>query len=129
MNMVSSNINQWTLLVAMLPIVLSLAAGPCRDCVRPPAELELLMTIGQALVGMLFLVNMVLEWWEAAVLFALWVVQFGFSIGPEGLVSHIHEAITLAYLAWCAVQVIRLIADGKMPAAFTAFREMQRAAV
>ncbi len=130
MNMVSSNINQWTLLAAMLPIVLSFGAGQVSSIPFDHQQsVELLMTVAQSLLGALLLLDMKLAWWEAGLLFVLWAVQFGFSIGPEGLVSHIHEAITLAYLAWCAVQVIRLIADGKMPAAFTAFREMQRAAV
>jgi len=35
-------------------------------------QLELLMTIGQSLVGMFFLINMELAWWEAGALFGLW---------------------------------------------------------
>ena len=84
MNMVSSNINQWTLLVAMLPVVLSMSA---RQATALPMDhqqmLEVLMTVGQQLVGMLFLVNMELAWWEAAVLFILWLVQFVASAVPQ----------------------------------------------
>ena len=47
-------------------------------------ELELLMTLGQSLVGMIFLVNMKLAWWEAAALFVLWAIQFAFSPVPPG---------------------------------------------
>ena len=59
MNMVSSNINQWTLLVAMLPVVLSLSIGsPTSMPLDEQQELEVLMTLGQQLLGILFLINM-----------------------------------------------------------------------
>src|SRR5438477_6191017 len=67
MNMVSSNINQWTLLVAMLPIVYSMSRGGASGFVLDDRQkLEVAMTIGQALVGVLFLVNMRLAWRESA---------------------------------------------------------------
>src|SRR6185369_3474748 len=45
MNMVSSNINQWTLLTAMLPIVLSLSAGGVTPIVFDQEQrIELLLT-------------------------------------------------------------------------------------
>ena len=76
MNMVSSNINQWTLLAAMLPIVYSISRGSASSILFDDQQkLELLMTLGQSLVGMLFLVNMRLAWWEAASLFSLWLIQ------------------------------------------------------
>src|SRR5512140_1515338 len=59
MNMVSSNINQWTLLTAMLPIVLSMSAGSVTPTVFDQEQrIELLLTLGQAVVGMTFLVRM-----------------------------------------------------------------------
>ena len=59
MNMVSSNINQWTLLVAMLPIVYSFSLGHIETIpLDSQQRVELLMTLGQALVGMMFLINM-----------------------------------------------------------------------
>ena len=39
------------------------------------------MTLGQALLGLMFLLNMEFAWWEAAGLFGLWLVQFIFSVG------------------------------------------------
>ena len=65
------------------------------------------MTIGQSLLGALFLLNMELAWWEATGLFALWLLQFVCSIGDEG--ARIHVWITWAYFAWCAAEVIRLL--------------------
>src|SRR5207302_2668595 len=58
MNMVSSNINQWTLLAAMLPIVFSISRGaPSAIVFDGTQNLEFLMTIGQSLPGALFLMN------------------------------------------------------------------------
>ncbi len=119
MNMVSSNINQWTLLVAMLPIVYSISMGaPAGIPLDAQQEMELLMTIGQALLGMLFLINMELAWWEATALFVLWAVQFVFSaVMPD---SPIHWVITIAYFVGAILELFRLFL-GKTDAA--AFRE------
>src|SRR5258708_1290235 len=133
MNMVSSNINQWTMLAAMLPIAYALALGHAAtiDFDRHQ-ELEILMTIGQSLLGALFLANMRFHWWEAALLFTLWVVQFvlsGFekpidpgmpynsfaapvagwlSVGVEQVEAFAHhgkELITALYFIWAGAKI------------------------
>jgi cation:H+ antiporter len=77
MNMVSSNINQWTMLVAMLPIAFAFALGRTGTIdFDHHQEVEILMTIGQSLLGALLLSNMRFAWWEATILFTLWLVQF-----------------------------------------------------
>jgi cation:H+ antiporter len=136
MNLVSSNINQWTLLVAMLPVVLSLSMGtPSALPLDGQQKVEVLMTIGQQLVGMLFLVNMELVWWEAAGLFGLWFVQFVFSaINPEvpfwGMLGgHVHSWTTVAYFAWAALELLRLLLGQRKPLAFTEFAKTWRAHV
>jgi cation:H+ antiporter len=81
MNMVSSNINQWTVLVAMLPLVYNwsnpgpIAPIPFDDHQR----LEIILTIGQSLLGFVLLANMRFVRWEAVALFGLWLLQFVFS--------------------------------------------------
>jgi cation:H+ antiporter len=132
MNMVSSNINQWTLLVAMLPLVYSLSRGEVSSFpIDPRQRLELAMTIGQALVGMLFLINMRLAWWEALGLFGLWIVQFVFSIfvpneEGQGFGHYVHFSITLAYFGWAAWEVVEIITGRRDPAAFVQFGRMWR---
>ncbi|MGA2182401.1 MAG: hypothetical protein ABSH47_05170 [Bryobacteraceae bacterium] len=134
MNMVSSNINQWTLLAAMLPIVYSLSRGSASAIpFDDQQKLELLMTIGQALVGMMFLVNMELSWWEAAVLFVLWLVQFGFSVVPSGatgvlgyLGRHVHVWITASYFVWAAWELVRLLSGARRATALVEFARMWR---
>jgi hypothetical protein len=133
MNMVSSNINQWTLLAAMLPIVYSISRGtPSSIPLDSRQELELLMTISQSLIGMIFLINMELAWWEATVLFALWGSQFAMSPVPPGpgfwgFVSvHIHWWVTVAYLLWAAIATVRMFLGQRHPEAFRLFLVMWR---
>ena len=121
MNMVSSNISQWTLMAAMLPVVLSISMG--RPAAIPMDALqsrELLMTLGQALVGVLLLMDLELEWWEAVALFVLWAVQVAFSIlAPDSVV---HTWIIGIYFAWAGVELLRLAIGQKKPLALIHFR-------
>ncbi len=117
MNMVSSNINQWTLLTAMLPVVYSLSRGAISPIpFDNQQKLELLMTIGQALLGLMFLVNMDLVWWEALALFMLWAVQLGFSVGPQVSASRVNIVITATYFIWAGWELLRVVI-GRRPAA------------
>jgi cation:H+ antiporter len=133
MNMVSSNINQWTLLAAMLPIVYSISRGQVSFIpLDPQQELELLMTIAQSLIGMVFLINMELDWWEAAALFFLWGIQFAFSPIPPGpgiigfIATHIHLWVTVAYLVWAAVAVVMFVTGRRHANAFREFARQWR---
>jgi len=103
MNMVSSNINQWTLLTAMLPIVLSFSAGGITPIVFDQEQrVELLLTLGQAVVGMIFLLNMELTWYEAAIMFVFFWIPFVHSSWAK--------PVTVLYFAWAGVEVGRMIA-------------------
>jgi cation:H+ antiporter len=135
MNMVSSNINQWTLLMAMLPVVYSMSAGTLTPIPLDHQQLlEGYMTLGQQLVGMLLLVNMELAWWEAAALFALWFVQFTFS-AFEGATSlgrfsgDVRLYVTIAYFVWAAGEVLRILLNREKATALTEFRRTWRAHV
>ncbi|MEO7653295.1 MAG: hypothetical protein ABIZ80_22790 [Bryobacteraceae bacterium] len=133
MNMVSSNINQWTLLAAMLPVVYSMSRGePSTIVFDDQQRLEILMTLGQSLVGALFLINMELRWWEAGALFALWAIQFAFSPIAPGpgllgtLAANIHRYITGAYLLWAAIEVARMLLGRRKADAFVQFAQLMR---
>ncbi|HTD44900.1 MAG TPA: hypothetical protein VK687_11995, partial [Bryobacteraceae bacterium] len=117
MNMVSSNINQWTLLAAMLPIVLSISAGAVTPIQFDAQQrLELLMTLGQALAGMTFLLNMELAWWEAAVLFVLFLIPFASSATAP--------YVTGAYFAWTAIELLRMLLGRRKPEALAQFTKV-----
>jgi cation:H+ antiporter len=131
MNMVSSNINQWTLLAAMLPITYSLSRGmPSAIPLDARQYLELLMTLGQSLLAALFLLNMKLAWWEATGLFGLWVIQFALSPVQPGprllgyLAQYIHVWVTAAYFGWAAVELARVAAGRRSVEALHLFGVM-----
>jgi cation:H+ antiporter len=103
MNMVSSNINQWTLLTAMLPIVLSFSTGGVTPILFDQEQrVELLLTLGQAVVGMMFLMNMQLAWYEAAIMFVFFWIPFVHSSWAK--------PVTVLYFVWAGVEVGRMIA-------------------
>ncbi len=137
MNMVSSNINQWTLLPAMIALVYSLSAGHIAGISFDSGQrLELLMTIAQAATGMVFLLNMELAWWEALSLFLLWFVQFFLSLlHPSGsgawaaFVQHSRVYATAAYLVYASAGALLLLARRKTPAALADFAHTWRSHV
>ncbi len=121
MNMVSSNINQWTLLAAMLPITYSLSRGAVSAIpLDGMQEAELVLTLAQGFLGLLFLLDMKLEWWGAAGLFLLWAVQFAFS--ATGIAIHFY--VTLVYLVWAAVELGRMAWRRRAPEAVRLFATM-----
>jgi cation:H+ antiporter len=131
MNMVSSNINQWTLLAAMLPITYSISRGAASTIpLDGEQELEVLMTLGQSALAVLFLFDMKLRWWEAGGLFGLWAAQFAFSpIKPAPgvigyLAGHMKAWVTGAYLLWVAAEMVRLATGKRQPRAFRLFGTM-----
>jgi cation:H+ antiporter len=154
MNMVSSNINQWTMLVAMLPVVYAYSRGgfasiPFDDHQR----LEIILTIGQSLLGLVLLANMRFSWWEALLLFVLWAVQFVFSgleapppgatganqfsvivagwigaqrVSVEAFAHNLKVGMTLLYFSWAAVELVMVAAGRRSLAAFTSFPRLLR---
>ncbi|MBI5711060.1 MAG: hypothetical protein HZC42_12285 [Candidatus Eisenbacteria bacterium] len=111
MNMVSSNINQWTVLAAMIPIVYSLSFGHVTAVPMQEHRVELLLTLLQSFLGMVILANFTLEAYEALGLFVLWFAQF--------LVPHWREEICWVYGAWLAFE---LVSTAWRPGRLRAFR-------
>jgi cation:H+ antiporter len=115
MNMVSSNINQWTVLVAMIPIVYSFSRGEI-SVVHFDAhqKMEIFLTMAQSTLGFVLLANMEFRWHEALGLFVLWFTQFIF---PGW-----REEITFVYIAWIVIE-LGLVGLGKKR--LEAFREFK----
>jgi cation:H+ antiporter len=123
MNLVSSNINQWTLLAAMLPLVLSVSAGRITAIPLDATQSrDLLLTLAQSLLGAVFLLNMKLSWWEAAGLFVLFCVQLRYSLGETG--ARVHVYITWIYFLWCAIETVLLMTRKRKIVALRHFREI-----
>ena len=127
MNIASSNINQWTLLMALLPITFSLSRGaPSSIPLDGQQQSELLLTIGQSCVGLIFLLNMEFEWGEAVAMFVLFAAQF---VLPVFFGSGVRIWITWAFFAWVALAVIKIAMHGCRPKALVSFAATWRAHV
>ena len=110
MNMVSSNINQWTVLAAMIPLVYGYSSlrhhGVWLDFhFDGPQRLEILLTLLQSGLAMMVLANMEFDWRDATVLFVLWLVQF--------LQPSLREVVAVAYGVWMVILAIEFVVGRK----------------
>ncbi len=110
MNMVSSNINQWTVLAAMIPLVFGYShyhhTGVWADFhFDAEQRMEIILTLLQTALGMVVLANMEFDWFDATALFVLWVVQF---VAP-----HLREEVAIAYALWIAILVVGFVMRAK----------------
>jgi cation:H+ antiporter len=124
MNMVSSNINQWTVLAAMIPLVYGYSHlrhhGVWADFhFDGPQQLEILLTLLQTALAMLLLANMAFEWFDASLIFVLWLAQF--------LVPHWREEVAVAYVIWMVILVGQYAFGTKKFLAWRYFLETVRA--
>ena len=103
MNMVSSNINQWTVLAAMIPLVYGYShfhhTGTWASFPFDAEQrVEIILTLLQTALGMVVLANMEFDWFDATALFVLWLVQF--------LAPHLREEVSLAYALWIVILLV-----------------------
>ncbi|MDD5594615.1 MAG: sodium:calcium antiporter [Candidatus Omnitrophica bacterium] len=118
-NFLSSSINQWTILVAMIPFIYSFGLGKVSYIVFDVHQKsEILLTIIQSYLGFLFLVSMDFKLFEAVTLFLLWLVQFLF---PD-----IRLIVTWVYGGWAFIETIRVIRNLDKRNAFTIFLKLSR---
>ncbi len=120
MNMVSSNINQWTVLAAMIPLVYGYShyhhTGTWADFRFDAAQrLEIILTLLQTGLGVVLLANMEFDWFDATALFVLWAVQF--------FVPHLREEVSVAYALWILVLLVGFVIKGQPLLAPTYFWE------
>jgi len=115
MNMVSSNINQWGVLSAMLAVIYCWSQGKTTPLPFDETQrLEILLTILQAFLGWLFLASMSLSAYEAAGLFALWLIQF---VKPS-----LRNEMLFVYGAWIVIELLLVVFGRKKIPAFACFR-------
>jgi cation:H+ antiporter len=125
MNLASSNINQWTILAAMIPLVYGwshAAAGGGGGFIAfrfdPAQELEIALTLAQSLLALLLLMAMKFDWWDATLLFALWLAQF--------LRPHWRAQVLALYLLWSVGLIAFTLAGRRRFAAPKIFLEVVR---
>ncbi|QKG23114.1 sodium:proton exchanger [Actinomadura verrucosospora] len=74
--LLSSKVNQWTLLIGSLPLAYKAGGGGWSLPLDSRQLEEVLLTASQTVLGLGLLIDLVLRRWEAALLFALFAVQF-----------------------------------------------------
>jgi cation:H+ antiporter len=90
--LVSSKINQWTLLVGLLPLVYSVALGEIAALpLTGRQDDELFLTVAQTLFAVVIMLDLRLHWYGALILFGLFVAGF---VWPDQ-----HVALAGVYLA------------------------------
>ena len=97
MNMVSSNVNQWTVLAAMIPIVYSASLGHLAAVPLHEHRVELMLTLLQGALGLVLIANLDFKAHEALGLFVLWAVQFA--------IPSWREEISIVYAVWLLVEI------------------------
>lgn len=100
--LISSKVNQWTLLVGTLPLVYGIAGGG-GDGFFTPMRLderqveEVVLTAAQSLFAVAVIANLSISRWEAVMLLVLFLGQFGFED------STIRYGFAITYLAFTVV--------------------------
>jgi cation:H+ antiporter len=99
--LVSSKVNQWTLLVGTLPVVFALAAGGLDGLpIDAHQREELLLTAAQSFFAIAVLVTLSISTREALLLFTLFWAQFIIGgLVPESLAAAERIGVSLVYIA------------------------------
>jgi cation:H+ antiporter len=118
---VSSKVNQWTLLVGMLPLVYSVAMGSISNLpLDGRQEQEILLTAAQSVFAISLLLDRRLSLIGASLLFGLFAVQFVF---PD-----IRNELSIVYVVLAVITVI--ISRAHIPATLRgAYQVPDRSAV
>jgi cation:H+ antiporter len=103
--LISSKVNQWTLLIATLPLVFSLGAGALAGMpLVPRQQHELWLTAAQSLFAIVLIGDMEIQRWKAGALMVPFLAQLvaPAQIGP----INTHLAFTVGYLAATGVLLL-----------------------
>src|SRR3989338_5871684 len=120
MNMVSANVNQWTMLAAMIPIVYRFSVGaPSHIPFDEFQRMEILLTISQSMLGLLLLSNMSFHIVEAGGIFFLWGLQL---VRPN-----LHTEMTILSFAGVPYELFMPLVGRRRLAAFGAFARTWKA--
>ncbi|MFR9801193.1 sodium/calcium exchanger protein [Pseudonocardia sp. RS010] len=119
--LLSSKVNQWTLLVGTLPLVFALSSGSLHGLpLDHQQRVELLLTGAQSFFAISILMTLALSWRGAIALVALFAVQFTTSITLPTetsntvslILSGVYGVLGLAQLVRHRRELPRLLRDG-----------------
>jgi cation:H+ antiporter len=119
--LLSSKVNQWTLLVGTIPIVFALASGSLHGLpLDAQQRFELLLTAAQSLFAVSLLITLSLTAWGAVALFVLFAIQFVASLTLPTDVDRVLVAVLSALYILLAIglfvarrrELVRTTRDG-----------------
>jgi len=107
--LVSSKVNQWTLLVGTLPIAFTIAAGAAHGLpIDTQQREELFVTAAQSAFAVAILLNLSMSVREAGVVLFLFLFQFvAGAVGPESIHGPVRIVTGIAYLVAAAGLVVK----------------------
>ncbi len=114
--LISSKVNQWTLLVGSLPVAYSISGTTLEPLPMESRQVEeVFLTAAQSLFAVSIFISLSINFWEAALLFVLFGTQLGFTA----------EGIRYGYgFAYLALAVASFLYDRRfVPQLFQAARE------
>ena len=100
--LISSKVNQWTLLVGSLPLVYSVSLGSVSELPLDSRQLdEFLLTAAQSLFAVLLLAALTISWRGALILLVLFMTQLFFTDTTARMVfSLIYLGLSVVILTW-----------------------------
>lgn len=105
--LVSSKVNQWTLLIGCLPIAYAISSGTFNPLPTDTRQVEeMLLTAAQSLLAVILLINLRMSLIEALALLVLFLAQF---FTPHTIVPR--NAFSVMYLVLAAVFLVRQLFD------------------
>ena len=94
--LISSKVNQWTLLIGTISLVYSISAGRIAPLVLDAQQRqEIFLTAAQSLFAVVMLADRKLTWWQAGLLFVPFAVQL--------MIPHWRLEVAYVYLAFAFV--------------------------
>jgi cation:H+ antiporter len=98
--LISSKVNQWTLLIGMLPLVYCISAGSVQPMHLDARQAEeIFLTAAQSLFAITMLSNLSFGFWEGVLLLVLFGAQLAFPSPAVRLVfCGVYVVLTIAYL-------------------------------
>lgn len=105
--LISSKVNQWTLLIGCLPIAYAVSSGSIDPLPTDGRQTrEVMLTAAQSLLAVILLLNLRMTLWEAGVLFVLFLAQF---LTPHSIVPI--SWFTVMYFVAAGIFLIRQLIE------------------
>lgn len=105
--LVSSKVNQWTLLIGTLPLAYAVSSGTLNPLPTDTRQTdEIMLTAAQSLLAVVLLINLKMSAWEAVTLAVLFFAQF---FSPQSIIPHAWFSYT--YIGLAVLFLVRQVLD------------------